>query len=75
MKMVYMLIIALILVSAIGCMAQTETKFYTPNTKSPSVKITGDWELTIEGDYDVTCPLITIPKLTITVEQPTIVKV
>ena len=75
MKMIYTLIIALILVSAIGCMAKTNEKYYTPKTKSPDIKITGDWELTIKGNYDVSGSLIKIPEQTITVEKPTVVSV
>ncbi|MBQ7258061.1 MAG: hypothetical protein IJS60_10280 [Abditibacteriota bacterium] len=75
MKMIYTLIIAILIVSSIGCIAATEEKYYTPNTKSPDIKITGDWQLTIGGDYDVAGTLIHIPEQTITVEKPTIVSV
>ena len=53
MKMIYMLIIAIFLISAIRCMAETKEEFYNPKTKSPNILITGDWQITIGGEYNV----------------------
>lgn len=64
MKIVFSIIILLLSLTMI-----TMAK---PNTKTPNITITNDWEITIEGNYNVCGELIKIPKQTIEIEKPTI---
>lgn len=64
MKKIILYILLLILITGVSMEAKT-----------PNIKITGDWEISVEGSYTVTGKNINIPKQTVRIQKPTIISV
>ena len=65
MKMIFVFIFLLLFASAV-CMAETQI---------PTIKITGNWTVSVEGTFNVTGETVSIPKQTVKIARPTTITV